>query len=239
MSKNNKQPYVKTGWNRPVQFGFNKRYSSSGKANHSIITASEDLKKSEEYETVSTIIENLISTGLSKMGEGYCISVSDIIYNILSQNKIKCHLMEVQLSIVDQKTNETRMIGYETSFHQNSHEKVNTHVVVVTDTKIPMLIDLSIAHRLPGGYQAVVEKAEDVGDKVLTTFEFENTGFIYQEKKQGIGIPSLHQVSILDRMATDQKIFQEVKQLKMLNFIGIGVSIFALVNVLLKVFDVF
>lgn len=233
------QPYIKTGWNRPVQFGFNKRYSSNGKAQSSIITVSEELKNLEEYQVVCGVIENLISTGLGKMGEGYCISVSDIVYNILSQNKIKCHLMEVQLSIVDQLTNETRMIGHETSFHQNSHEKVTTHVVVVTDTKVPMLIDLSIAHRLPQGYQCIIEKAEDVGNKVLSTFEFENIGFIYQEKKQGIGIPSLHQVSILDRMATDQKIFQEVKQLKTLNIIGIGLSIFALVNVLLKIFEVF
>jgi len=231
--------YIKSGWDRPVQFAFNKRYSSNGKAGSTIITTDEALKNTNDYKKVSQIIEDLLITGLAKMGEGYCISVSDIIYNILSQSKIKCHLMEVQLSIVNNDTKETRMVGFDTSYHQNSHEKVNTHVVVVTDTEIPMIIDMSIAHRLPSGKQCIIETATDVGDKVLSTFEYSNVGFIYQEKKQGIGIPSLHQVSILDRIATDQKIFQEVKQLKMLNFIGIGVSIFALINVLLKVFEIF
>lgn len=229
---------VKTGWNRPINFSTNSIFSASARSQSTIITDCEELKQTQDYKTVVNIINKLISTGLSKMGEGYCISVSDIIYNILSQNKIKCHLLEVQLSVVNKITEETHMVGYETSYHQNSAQKVSTHVVVITDTEIPMLIDMSIAHRLPDGYQAIVAKAQDVGSKVLTAFDFKDFGFIYQEKKTGIGIPSLHQVSILDRIATDQKIFEEVKHLKYLNYIGISVSIFALINVLLKVFNI-
>lgn len=229
---------IKTGWNRPISFSTNNDFSSTGKSQSSIITVDEDLKNTEDYKIVVDVLNKLITTGLTKMGEGYCISVSDIVYNLLSQNKIKCHLCEVQLSVVNKTTSETHLVGYETSYHQNSHQKVSTHVVVITDTEIPMLIDLSIAHRLPSGYQAVVTKAADFGSKVLTTFDFKDYGFIYQEKKDGIGVPALHQVSILDRISTDQRIFQEVKHLKLLNYIGIGLSVFALINVLLKVFNI-
>jgi hypothetical protein len=230
---------IKTGWNRPITFSTNSNFSISAKSQSAIITHDEALKETKDYKDVTDILNKLISTGLTKMGEGYCISVSDIVYNLLSQNKIKCHLAEVQLSVVNKITTETHMIGYETTYQQNSAQRVSTHVVVITDTEIPMLIDMSIAHRLPAGYQAVVAKAEDFGSKVLTTFDFKDYGFIYQEKKEGISVPSLHQVSILDRIATDQKIFQEIKHLKTLNYIGISVSIFALINVVFKAFGIF
>lgn len=229
---------IKTGWNRPITFSTNTKYSSTKKQEF-IITDDESLKQTQDYKNVNEVISRLVSTGLARMGEGYCISVSDILYNILSQSKIKCHLVEVQLSIVNQITEETYMIGYETTYQQNTHKKVSTHVVVVTDTEIPMLIDMSIAHRLPGEYQVVIAKAGNIGNKVLTTFEYENTGFIYQEKKDGVGIPAMHQTSILDRIATDQKIFDSIKQLKYLNYIGITLGTFAVINVLLKLLNIF
>lgn len=213
---------------------YSSNYSAAKKASDFIITVNNEIKQSKDYEKVKSILNRLIESGITKMGEGYCISVSDIIYNILTQNGIKCHLAEVKLSIVDQESKFSEMIGHETTFTQNSHLKVCTHVVVVTDTEIPMLIDGSIAHKLPNGMQVILEKAENLGSKTMSNFVFGGRGFLYQEKIDGIGVPQLHQISILDRIGTDKRIFDTMKQLKTLNLIGIVLSTFAALNVIGK-----
>lgn len=218
---------------------YNTNYSASKKADTTIITTHEDIIETSDYHKVKTIINRLIESGITRMGEGYCISVSDIIFNLLTQNGIKCHLMEVKLSIVDQQTTFAEMIGHDTAFTQNSHHKVSTHVVVVTDTEIPMLIDASIAHKLPRNHQVIIEKAENLGSKTLCNFECEGFGFLYQEKIDGIGIPQLHQISILDRMGTDKRIFDTMVQLKKLNYVGIGISVFAVLNVIANWINVY
>lgn len=219
----------------PITVTYNNNFNSNAKAKSSIITTSDVLESSEEYHKVKDIIQGLIESGLSKMGEGYCISVSDIVFNLLNQSGIKAHLIEVQLSAVDNVNSRSYLVGFNTKFQQNSHTSVSTHVVVVTDTDIPMLIDLSIAHRLPQGYQCIIDKAINEGDKVLCRVEHSGWSYIYQEKKEGIGIPQLHQISILERISTDKKIFNEMKSLKVLNVIGIVLSTFAVINVVAKV----
>lgn len=226
-------------WNQPINVSYQNNFSAQQKHSSWIITQSDVLHGNVEYQKIKEIVSSLIESGLSRMGEGYCISVSDIIFNQLNQIGIKAHLMEVQLSAKNNIDNETYLVGFDTTIHQNSHEKVNTHVVVVTDTEIPMIIDMSIAHRLPSSYQCIIEKAVNEGDKVICSIEKDGWIYTYQEKKTGIGIPQLHQISILERIATDKKMGEEILELKKLNYVGIGLSIFALVNVLLKMFDVF
>jgi len=213
---------------------FNQDTSASAKAKDFIITNDKSIFEDPEFLKIKEAVSRLVESGLTKMGEGYCISVSDIIFNLLSQAGIKCHLVECQLSIVDQKTQATHLIGFNTTFQQNSHSRVSTHVVVVTDTKIPIMIDASIAHKLPNGMQAIIDRFQDLGDKVFAKVEKDGYTLIYQEKKEGIGIPQLHQISILDRINTDKKIFREIRILKILNYVGIFVSSFAMINILIK-----
>jgi hypothetical protein len=217
---------------------YRENLSAQTRANNLIIiNHEEELRKNKDFEKIKTGLCRLIESGLTQMGRGYCISVSDIVFNMLRQNDIKCHMMEVQLSLYDKKNKDAavQMIGFHTTFQQNSHERVSTHVVVVTDTEIPMLIDMSIAHQLPNGMQAILTKADNEGNKVLATVESNELRLIYQEKKHGdIGVPQLHQISILERITTDKKIFDTLDKLKTLNYIGIGLSVFALLNVLGK-----
>lgn len=209
-------------------------FSSQSKSSKTIITTNDELKDTEEYKKVKQVIEKLIVSGISRMGEGYCISVSDIAFNMLNQAGIKSHLMEVQMSAVDNNTNNTYMVGFTNTNMESSHINVQTHVVVVTDTQIPMIIDLSIAHRLPENYQCIIDKAINEGDRVVCSLEILRWKYIYQEKKTKLGLPMLHQISILERIATDTKIFKDIKHLKTLNIIGIVLSVFAAINVIGK-----
>lgn len=215
---------------------FAENTSANAKAKTAIITNDQEIQQTKDYVKIKEIVSRLVESGLTKMGEGYCISVSDILYNLLSQAGIKCHLIECQLSIVDQKTQSTHLIGFNTAFQQNSHSRVSTHVVVVTDTEIPIMIDASIAHKLPSGMQAIIDRFSDQGSKVFAEVEKDGFTLIYQEKKEGIGIPQLHQISILERINTDKKIFEEIKLLKILNYIGIFLSSFAMINIITKFF---
>lgn len=219
---------------KPVNISYGNDFSSQTKSSKTIITTSDILKQDAEYKKVKDVVERLIASGISRMGEGYCISVSDILFNFLNQGGIKCHLMEVQLSAVDNINNHTYMVGFNTPYQENSYLNTQTHVVVVTDTTIPMIIDMSIAHRLPQGYQCIIDKATNEGDKVVCKLEAHGWSYIYQEKKTMVGVPILHQISILERINTDRKIFTEMKSLKTLNYIGIGLSVFAVINVLSK-----
>jgi hypothetical protein len=212
-------------------------HSAVSKSKSTIITNDIEVKKTKDYETIKIVISRLVESGITRMGEGYCISVSDIIFNLLTQYGIKSHLQECQLSIVDQTTKNTHLVGFETAFHKSTHLKVAAHVVVVTDTEIPIFIDASIAHKLPSGMQVIVDKFENYNDKVFGKVEYDGYNFIYQEKITGLAIPQLHQISILNRIQTDKKIFNEIKILKILNYIGIFLSSFAMLNIIIKFFQ--
>tara|TARA_B110000503_G_scaffold33244_1_gene54007 strand:+ start:1053 stop:1757 length:705 start_codon:yes stop_codon:yes gene_type:complete len=217
-----------------VQRPSNNDFNSQSKSAKTIITTSDDLRATEDYKRVKEVIERLIVSGITRMGEGYCISVSDITFNMLSQAGIKSHLMEVQLSAFDQNNDQKYMVGFTTPYQENNYRNVQTHVVVVTATEIPMIIDLSIAHRLPEGYQCIVDKSTNEGDRVACRLDILGWSYIYQEKKTALGLPMLHQVSILERITTDNKIFKDIKSLKTLNYIGIVLSVFAAINVIAK-----
>lgn len=217
-----------------ITYGTN--YGAQKKAASVIITTDSDLAATPTYKKVHQLMCSLIESGITRMGEGYCISVSDIILNMIVQYGVKASLMEVKLSIMDKTTGISGMIGHEVVWEKNSHTHVATHVVVCVDGEIPFFIDGSIAHRLPNNMQCVINRIENLGSKMLSNFEYANYGFVYQEKVDGMGIPQLHQISILERMGTDKRIFDTMKQLKLLNIIGIVLSAFALINVFGKVF---
>jgi len=217
------------------QSNFKSDYSADKKAIDHLIIPHPEIKEDKDFIKLSKVLASLIESGITKMGEGYCISVSDIIFNYLNQIGIKCHLEEVKLSIFDQESQKAEMIGHNTVWTKNSHQAVSTHIVVITDTDIPMLIDLSIAHKLPNNRQGIVAKAENLGSKLMASFEYGKHGFMYQEKIDGIGVPQLHQISILDRIGTDRRIFSAMKRLEIMNIIGIFLSTFALINVIGKI----
>lgn len=229
-------------FNRPVNISGNSEFDALSKASSFIITDVNKQEETKDFKKVKDVVSKLIAAGTSKMGEGYCISVSDIVFNILRHNGIKCHLLEVQLSILDKKTGYTAMVGFHNDKILADHTKVNTHVVVVTETDIPLIIDMSVAHRLPDGMQCILVKADGTEDKVLSEFDFNQCSMIYQQKTdlvENVPFPHIHQISILERMATDKTLFESISHLKKLNYVSIALSIFALLNVIANWINVY
>ena len=196
-----------------------------------ILTSHPELKDDVEYRKIVSLVEKLIQSGVPMMGQGYCISVSDVVMNILTQNNIKCKMIEVQASFQDKATGTVKLIGYDSL--RDRVTDIDTHVVVVTETKVPMLIDCSIGHLLPKrGSEVIVDSLNSEKGKDLAVLNFEKQLIVYQEKRNS-KIPLLHQSSIINRIETDKKIFDNIKLLKTLNFIGIGLGVLAIINQLI------
>jgi hypothetical protein len=204
---------------------------------YELFTSNEDLKKDEDYKKIKSLLSKMIRSGAVELGQGYCISMSDMIFQALTQSGIPCKIVECKLTIEYFKQDgisDFRFIGYDDI--KNPGE-IDTHVVVVTKTQIPIVIDASISSSLPNRFQILVDSISSITDQNLTFanlfFKNYNVRFIYNEKPNQ-KLASLHHISIVDRIITDRKLFQHVEYLKKLNFVGIGLSTLAVILVILR-----
>lgn len=206
--------------------------------NNICLTSDTTLLNEENYKKVTALMNRLAQNGLIAMGTGYCISMSDLIYVSLKHINIPSRLVECQATVSyidEQGIPRTKVIGYDG--YKPVEGQIDTHVVVVTETIPPLIIDATIGYVLPYGLPVLVDKIEQGSNKILADLSYSEHGGLqitYQEKLFQ-KLPFAHQTSILDRIETDDKIFKEMSLLKRLNYIGIGVSIFALINVVIKV----
>lgn len=201
-----------------------------------IITSDESVKNTKTYRDVSNVIFRLVESGLSYAGSGYCISMSDIIYSLLVQNKIPCKLVECQLTAFNKLTNDTTLIGFEG--FRGSEDQVDTHVVVMTTTEPVLLIDMSIQHILTEGFCCVIDGTLDGKDRIIANIETDDMILTYQEKKKNT-IPLLHQRSIVDRINTDINIYKNFRVLRMIVIIALVVSTLNAVRGIYEYYKVF
>jgi hypothetical protein len=196
---------------------------------NSIITANPLFEQDPEYIKVCNVIQRLIETGIVARGEGHCISMSSMLHALLLQNGITSHMVECQVVISHNESKRLVFIGFDSTASENT---VDSHVVLITATKIPMIIDVSIGHKLPKHYQVVIDVAGK--DKnTLANVQHNDVTLTYEEKQKN-NIPLIHQRSIVDRIATDTKIFEQMRVLKITNYVGLGISCFSILNTLLN-----
>lgn len=195
-----------------------------------IFTTDRELVKTQDYNRVSATVFRLIQSGVTEMGRGWCISMSDTVYTLLKQQGINSRLVECQVTITDTVNEEevTRLVGVDQA-HRTPMD-VSTHVVVITETTPPMIIDASIGHLLPDAAVLIDRCGDPRPDRIFGDFRQNNFQITYQEKLNS-KVPLVHQTSMIDRIVTDQRIFSEIRLLKTLNYIGIVLSTFAVINV--------
>ena len=203
---------------------YTNQFSATHAMQNYIITTSDNLKKSKSYQDVARIIYKLIEGGVTFAAKGYCISMSDIVYTLLKQNNIPCKIVECHLAITSKVDNKIYTMGFDGL--KDDPNKADTHVVVVTETEIPMIIDVSIAHLLPNNIQGVIDELVDDDYGVFANIDTPLVALTYQKKKE-FSIPMLHQRSIIDRIQTDVNIF---KSLTFLRYIVIGALAISMLN---------
>ncbi len=186
-----------------------------------VITSNEALKKTNDYKKVAGLIYKLIEGGVTFVGKGYCISMSDIVYTVLKQNGIPCKIVECHLTITNKTTDQIYNMGFDGL--KDDPNKADTHVVVVTETETPMIIDVSIAHLLPNNIQGVIDSLVDDDHGIFANVVCPLAALTYQAKK-AYSIPMLHQRSIIDRIKTDVDIFKSLRYLKIMIIGAIVIS---------------
>lgn len=205
---------------------------------YEFLTADKDAKLDPTYQVIQKVLSDLVRTGGVALGTGYCLSMSDIIRTLLKHRGIDSKLVDCQATLSyngKSKFSGNMFIGYPNMIKPG---EIDTHVVVVTSTVPAYLIDASIANRLPQNKYAVVEPVKFNSDNQFSLVNVNHEEFglrvTYQEKKNQ-SASYQHQKSIVERIEMDTKINNDIQILKQLNYIGISLGAFSLINVIFKI----
>lgn len=174
-------------------------------------TLNPEISRDPDYQKIREIVERLWQTGVIDRSRGYCFSLADMVYTLLRHQDVPSEIVECQLTVIRREPQPSlTFLGYD--LHKDRENSVDTHVVVVTKTKTPYIIDLSIGHLHPDITRAIVEplKAEQ---EYLCQLQIRNTDWIYRRKSHP-KFPEYHQQSIIERIEKDQWIERQLRWIK-------------------------
>ena len=200
---------------------YKSEFNATSAISNFIISEDLNYKNRQDFKQIIKIISKLIEGGVTFVGKGYCISMADIVYTLLIQNNIPCKIIECSLTITDKTKDQVYVVGFDGLTDDTT--KTDNHVVIVTKTEIPYVIDTSIAHLLPNDMQAVVSLASDSGNDIFANVQTETINLTYKSKKDN-KLPLFHQRSIIDRIETDNKIFKGISTLKIIIVVAVLIS---------------
>jgi hypothetical protein len=186
-------------------------------------TAKDPLFASPEKLKIQETLERIRVTGVDKNFAGNCISTAEMLQSVLADQGIETVIVEVQLMVLRNTGNEQEFlfIGYD---NQSFAGQIDTHVVLITKTTQPILVDASLAHVLPQEHPWIVEylpgnaKIETLGE-----FAVANLKLTYLRKK----IPrlaNLHEKTILQRTLDELSLRRDLRLIRIVVFIAIGIG---------------
>jgi hypothetical protein len=191
-----------------------------------VITSDKELQGTKYYQDTLKIVKELWDGGVIMRGAGFCYSMSDIARIMLIQKGIPCRLAECKITIMSNDPPNLVLIGHDGLLHggkSNNLGDIDTHIVVVTETEIPMIVDLSISHVRKDVPYIVERLTPGVTEDVLADIQFSGSRWTYHIK-ESVSIPSIHQQSIVQRIQTDQKVKKDIGWLKILIIAAISIS---------------
>jgi hypothetical protein len=175
-----------------------------------------------DYQIVYATVLQLWEGGIIQRGRGYCLSMADIIHNLLKQKGINSRIVECKLTVVGIDPPGLLLVGHDgLNQTQQNAAAIDTHVVCVTETAVPMLIDLSVIGVRPE-VPWILEALTPLND-TLVNLDFGTSKWHYQTKLTS-RIPQQHQVSILERFKTDQQTGRSIRLLTVLVVLALCIS---------------
>jgi hypothetical protein len=187
-------------------------------------TLDDELLASADYKKVMEIVDQLWQGGLIQRGAGYCFSMSDLMRISLGQKGISARTVECKVTVMGNEPPTLILIGHDGLGPKSTvpnPSSIDTHIVVITDTAIPMIIDLSIGH-IRQNIPFIVARANGKGD-LIADVALESSRWIYH-CKESVSVPSIHQENILERIKTDKQVRKEINWLKVLIIVAIAIS---------------
>jgi hypothetical protein len=153
---------------------------------------------------ISAIPSDMIQTS-----QGLCYAMSDMLGRMLTNAGIRHSIQEVELTAVG--TNPVRMMIVGKQGVKPQSTDADTHVVVIVEHEIPILIDLTIPHIMPQGrtYLMGVCKGKD---NIVAQFTAGDATYTYRARELNRFV-DLYQKSIVERISTDARIFRNINRL--------------------------
>lgn len=183
--------------------------------------------ETDYFKTIKMVVDNIHNTGMVEAGSGYCLSMSDIVLKLLHKEGIKSRLVECNLMVTLKNPPGLFLIGYP-GFNQNNYDSekmMQTHIICITETEVPILIDTSISHidkNVPYICAPILRNYEHAN---ISEYEFETSTWTYTEKKETeIELPKLHQKSIIDRIKKDTEIQTQINFIRNFMIILFAIS---------------
>lgn len=197
------------------------------------LTANKDALESQDYQTVMSVIEHVEKKGVLEHAEGNCIAMSELVQHLLMESGINSKLVECRLMVTQVEDGRVVNFGYVgwDGGKNKDPAYVDTHVVVVTETANPILIDLSVGRTLPRGRQWVIEPVNSLDPDKIAEYNYGNHKVSYTVKKNP-RLLGLHQTSLLERMGTEQRLIRSTNWLKSA---VIALTVMALFNFILNI----
>ena len=156
------------------------------------------------YRKIIDCLEQLLESGALAHAQGNCLAISEMLQNLLLSQGINSQLIEVKLMHTWENNGRHmfNLVGYDGGDLTRQQGIMDTHIVVVTKTDRPLIIDASVPHCLPPGRFWIVEPLRATLDDVLLEFEVPGNKYRYTSKPLP-RLPQIRQQSILDRINRD------------------------------------
>lgn len=206
-------------------------------------TDDDELKKSKEYKLILESIDELESLGVLERTTGYCIATTDIVSKLLRSKGIECSIVECSLMVINKKNNRFNFVGYDDANKDESANKICSHMICITKTEIPVLIDLSVPYMVPEKPYIIERVNKDKNldhSSIVSEYEFEHSTWSYSEKLNS-QYPLLHQQNIVDRIETDIKIEKRIRsnenQIKIIQNIVFAILCVSSINMIRGFYD--
>lgn len=187
------------------------------------LDSSSEVFNDPEFTKIVEVVNSLYDSGVCSNFSHNCIAACDILQAALYTSGIESKIVEVQLNIFRSDkdgNNDYLYIGYDSVQFPN---QIDTHVVIITQTSTPYLIDLSLGHILPNDKNRIIHKCIS-NEKCICSLDINNLKLNYFIKPF-IKLPQLHQKNIIDRIAEDKKTKQSLENLKFFAYYAMCISI--------------
>lgn len=197
------------------------------------ISKDADLTNKKFYYEIIKVVKLWYESGVIDRGAGSCLGMSDMVQKVLRTKGIKSKLVECELIITTTDPPSMSLIGQPFNIETarpNADDILNSHVVCITETEPPLLIDTSISH-----YKEITEtpfiieklENEDSDPSIIAKLKVNGSTLLYTPSLFQ-NIPVLYQQSMVDRLKTDKKVDNSIKKINimlMALFILMGINL--------------
>ena len=183
------------------------------------------LEAHPNIKNITACLDRLCASDTIDRLPGNCISACDIIQNMLSFYDTQSKIIECQAMVIkeNEAVKDFCFVGFNNVNVTNN--TVDSHVVVVTNTEPPVLIDAAVGHLLPKDEQIVVKVLDNLDPTIIGEFKIRDLTLTYHHKKN-IRLPNLHQKTLIERFRDEQELRNKVSNLQKFLYILLGIAVY-------------